>query len=187
MRDLILYSKDRTWLVGITVFLGAMILLSILLGGAVCSDGWASASIGRRGACSSHGGVDRTVGAIKFLLSIGATVWAVVAYSAGREKWLAKLRANSETPTTATATATATATEIPTVNLKVIPPPANSPIPRTKLAHPKSSPKVKCPICGGGMSVRTARVGKNAGGKFWGCKRFPRCKGTKTHYPDFCQ
>lgn len=179
MRDLILYSKDRTWLVGIIVFLGAMILLSILLGGAVCSDGWASASIGRRGACSSHGGVDRTVGAIKFLLSIGATVWAVVAYSAGREKWLAKLRANSEIPITTT--------EIPAVNLKVVPPPANSPVPRPKLARPKSSPKVKCPICGGGMSVRTARVGKNAGGKFWGCKRFPRCKGTKTHYPDFCQ
>lgn len=128
---------------GIIVFLGAMILLSILLGGAVCSDGWASASIGRRGACSSHGGVDRTVGAIKFLLSIGATVWAVVAYSAGRGKWLAKLRANSEIPITTT--------EIPAVNLKVVPPPANSPVPRPKLAHPKSSPKVKCPICGGGM------------------------------------
>lgn len=164
---------------GIIVFLGTMILLSILIGGAVCSDGWASASIGRQGACSSHGGIDRTVDVIKFLLSIGATVWAVVAYSAGREKWLAKLRANSEIPIATT--------EIPAVNLKVVPPPANSLVPRPKLAHPKSSPKVKCPICGGGMSVRTARVGKNAGGKFWGCKRFPRCKGTKTHYPDFCQ
>lgn len=185
MRDLILYSKDRAWLVGIIVFLGSMILLSILLGGAVCSDGWASASIGRRGACSSHGGVDRTAGAIKFLLSIGATVWAVVAYSAGREKWLAKLRANSEIPTTGTGTGTGT--EIPTISLKVVSPPTNSPVLHPKAARLKSSPKVKCPICGGGMSVRTSRVGKNAGGKFWGCKRFPRCKGTKTHYPDFCQ
>ncbi len=178
-----MYSKDRTWLVGIVVFLGAMILLSILFGGAVCSDGWASASIGRRGACSSHGGIDRTAGVIKFLLSIGATVWAVVAYSAGREKWLAKLRANSEIPTTATATEI----EMPNIDTKVIPPPANISVPPPKAAHSKSSSKVKCPICGGGMSVRTARVGKNAGGKFWGCKRFPRCKGTKTHYPDFCQ
>lgn len=171
-----MYSKDRTWLVGIIVFLVAMVLLSILVGGAVCSDGWASASIGRRGACSSHGGVDRTVGVIKFLLSIGATVWAVVAYSARREKWLAKLRANSEIPTAS-----------PDIILEVIPPSAKTPVPRPKVTHPKSSPKVKCPICGGGMSVRTARVGKNIGGKFWGCKRFPRCKGTKNHYPDFCQ
>ncbi|MBK5509774.1 hypothetical protein [Pseudomonas sp. TH15] len=114
---------------------------------------------------------------MKFLLSIGATVWAVVAYSAGREKWLAKLRENSEIPTTATATATAT--EIPTINLKVITPPANSPVPRPKAAHPKSLLKVKCPICGGGMSVRTARVGKNAGGSSGGVSVFRDVKGRK--------
>ena len=174
-----MYSKDRTWIVGIIVFFGSMILLSILFGGAVCSDGWASPSIGRRGACSYHGGVNRTVGTIKFMLSIGATVWAVVSYSAARKRRLAKLLVNNEIQTTAT--------EIPTTNLNVIPPPANSPVPRPKAARPKSSPRVKCPICGGGMSLRTARVGKNAGGKFWGCKRFPQCKGTKPHYPDFCQ
>ena len=167
---------------GIIVFLGTMILLSILIGGAVCSDGWASASIGRRGACSSHGGVDRTVDVIKFLLSIGATGWAVIAYSAKREKWLANLRINSKIPT-----ATATATASPDIILEDIPPLANTAVPRPKETLSKSSSKVKCPICGGGMSVRTARVGKNAGGKFWGCKRFPRCKGTKNHYPDFCE
>lgn len=169
-----MYSKDRIWLIGIGVFIGSMILLSILFGAAVCSDGWASPSIGRRGACSHHGGVDKTAGVIKLFLSIAATWWAVFAYSAGREKWLAKRRETSEATKPATA-------EKPAITPHITPPPTSVVAPRTK-----RSPKVKCPVCGGAMSVRTAKVGKNAGGKFWGCKRFPRCKGTRPHYPDFC-
>ncbi|MGE8170570.1 topoisomerase DNA-binding C4 zinc finger domain-containing protein [Pseudomonas putida] len=151
-----------------------MILLSILFGPAVCSDGWASPSIGRRGACSYHGGVDKTAGVIKLLLSIGATCWAVFAYSTGREKWLAKRRDASEAAKPATV-------ENSAVTQGIKPPPTAAVAPRTKRPL-----KVKCPICGGAMSIRTAKVGKNAGGKFWGCKRFPRCKGTRPHYPDVC-
>lgn len=36
----------------------------------------------------------------------------------------------------------------------------------------------KCPRCGASMVRRTARRGRNAGGQFWGCSRYPRCKGT---------
>jgi ATP-dependent DNA helicase RecQ len=36
-----------------------------------------------------------------------------------------------------------------------------------------------CPVCGKPMMLRTARKGKNAGGKFWGCSNYPSCKGTK--------
>ena len=35
-----------------------------------------------------------------------------------------------------------------------------------------------CPKCQGTMVRRTARKGPMAGYDFWGCKRFPRCKGT---------
>ena len=35
-----------------------------------------------------------------------------------------------------------------------------------------------CPVCGGPMVLRTAKQGKNAGGQFYGCKSFPKCKGT---------
>lgn len=38
-------------------FLSIFIGLYILFGGAHCGDGWSSHSIGRRGACSHHGGV----------------------------------------------------------------------------------------------------------------------------------
>lgn len=36
-----------------------------------------------------------------------------------------------------------------------------------------------CPQCGAGMVQRTARKGGNAGGKFWGCAKFPACRGVR--------
>ena len=37
---------------------------------------------------------------------------------------------------------------------------------------------VKCPRCGSSMVLRTARRGRNAGGQFYGCSRYPKCKET---------
>lgn len=34
-----------------------------------------------------------------------------------------------------------------------------------------------CPRCGCAMVIRTARQGANAGGRFWGCPSYPRCRG----------
>ena len=34
-----------------------------------------------------------------------------------------------------------------------------------------------CPVCASDMLLRTARRGKNAGGQFWGCSNYPKCKG----------
>lgn len=36
-----------------------------------------------------------------------------------------------------------------------------------------------CPSCGASMVRRTSRKGKYAGRQFWGCSRFPACKGTR--------
>ena len=36
-----------------------------------------------------------------------------------------------------------------------------------------------CPSCGASMVLRTAKTGRNAGGRFWGCPRFPLCRGTR--------
>ena len=36
----------------------------------------------------------------------------------------------------------------------------------------------ECPRCGVGMVRRTARRGPNQGKKFWGCPKFPKCRGT---------
>lgn len=35
-----------------------------------------------------------------------------------------------------------------------------------------------CPKCGAAMAMRTAKAGPNAGGKFWGCTNYPRCRTT---------
>ena len=34
-----------------------------------------------------------------------------------------------------------------------------------------------CPRCGGSMVKRIAKQGSNAGGAFWGCTAFPKCRG----------
>lgn len=36
-----------------------------------------------------------------------------------------------------------------------------------------------CPICESTMVLRTARRGANAGGTFWGCAKYPACRGTR--------
>jgi restriction system protein len=41
-----------------------------------------------------------------------------------------------------------------------------------------SSPPL-CPLCSAPMRLRTAKQGKNAGNQFWGCSKYPECKGTR--------
>ena len=37
----------------------------------------------------------------------------------------------------------------------------------------------RCPECGNHMVLRTARKGSNSGAQFWGCSKFPSCRGTR--------
>jgi ATP-dependent helicase HepA len=41
-------------------------------------------------------------------------------------------------------------------------------------------PEVSCPLCGGPTTLRTARFGRNTGNQFWGCTKYPDCKGLVT-------
>ena len=41
------------------------------------------------------------------------------------------------------------------------------------------APQCPKPDCGAPMRRRMARRGKNAGNEFWGCSRYPKCKGTR--------
>lgn len=45
--------------------------------------------------------------------------------------------------------------------------------------HPKSTTP-NCPKCGSLMILRERKKGKTAGKKFWGCSKFPQCKGTQS-------
>ncbi|WP_367187363.1 topoisomerase DNA-binding C4 zinc finger domain-containing protein [Rhodoferax sp.] len=40
-----------------------------------------------------------------------------------------------------------------------------------------TSKEPPCPRCGGTMVKRIAKQGSNAGGAFWGCTAFPKCRG----------
>ena len=44
-------------------------------------------------------------------------------------------------------------------------------------ATPAGSPA--CPVCQSQMVKRTAKRGENSGNAFWGCSRYPACKGTR--------
>ncbi|MCD6674319.1 MAG: restriction endonuclease [Burkholderiaceae bacterium] len=43
-----------------------------------------------------------------------------------------------------------------------------------------SGSALRCPSCGSEMVRRSARRGANAGKAFWGCSRYPACKGTRS-------
>lgn len=38
---------------------------------------------------------------------------------------------------------------------------------------------MRCPLCGSPMTRRVSRQGSNPGTAFWGCTRFPNCRGTR--------
>ena len=47
----------------------------------------------------------------------------------------------------------------------------------TRLGGPASAPE--CPQCGSPMVLRVARKGPHAGTEFYGCPRYPHCRGTR--------
>lgn len=53
------------------------------------------------------------------------------------------------------------------------------PAPARPAPSPAASTGVTCPRCGQAMVKRQARRGRNAGSYFFGCSRYPVCKGTR--------
>lgn len=62
------------------------------------------------------------------------------------------------------------------------PEPPTSPVPpHTPAPAEEEDPSIPptCPLCGAPMVLRVARRGGGAGREFWGCSRYPTCKGTR--------
>ncbi len=53
------------------------------------------------------------------------------------------------------------------------------PMPAFVAKHDITTTSPSCPNCGGVMVKRTAKQGANAGGTFWGCSAFPKCRGVR--------
>jgi hypothetical protein len=49
----------------------------------------------------------------------------------------------------------------------------------THTAPPPAAGAPSCPRCNSSMRKRLAGRGRNAGHYFWGCSRYPSCKGTR--------
>ena len=45
-------------------------------------------------------------------------------------------------------------------------------------SNPSTTTPPSCPVCGALMALRTAKSGKNPGSQFWGCVKYPQCKGS---------
>ena len=62
------------------------------------------------------------------------------------------------------------------------PTPTPDPVPPPPPVEPQ--PKAPaCPHCRKTMVIRVARTGRNAGGNFWGCSDYPRCRGMRAIFP----
>ncbi|WP_312591824.1 topoisomerase DNA-binding C4 zinc finger domain-containing protein [Stutzerimonas nitrititolerans] len=148
------------------VFILTLIFLKLIIGPVTCNSGWKSSSIGRQGACSHHGGVAGWKGSLPILLSGAAAFWFYVTFSqkgtssnVGTRIHQAPAESNNSQPIT-------------------------PPIPRKPRTPRTHKDQKKCPKCNAPMSLRTAKKGKNPGSKFWGCKKYPRCKGTRPYVPE---
>lgn len=152
--------RTRNVVLGIVAGLVMFNLLGQLRPAAKCRDGWASPSIGLRGACSHHGGVKRHEWFALFLLLVSGGAGF---YTAN------KLQAWSD-------------------RRKGVPPPAQASGPvdhagsDTNASPQSPSPSndhPPCPVCGAQMSVRRAKRGRSKGKTFLGCSSYPRCRGTR--------
>lgn len=156
---------------GFVIFCVLFIALHVLFAGAVCSDGWASPSIGSSGACSHHGGVSKAKNVIILIASIAGAI-GISRFTAQRaHKQNEKSTSDSPIKTSVNPDYAASNHD-------------NSRLEQNnfgmKISSRNYDGKVKCPKCQSEMKIRTARKGKNAGGQFYGCSRYPKCRGTLT-------
>jgi hypothetical protein len=150
---------------------GAWLILTLLLSpfreGPQCRDGWESSSIGRSGACSWHGGVKSGQ---NFLPDMIAMIGGV-----GSAFFFADL-VSKATPRQGPKPAPQPVQPVPmpvvqreTVRRRV-----------QQVVKPVVAGVKICPTCGGEMVVRKVRAGRMNGRSFWGCRSYPRCRGTRS-------
>jgi ssDNA-binding Zn-finger/Zn-ribbon topoisomerase 1 len=56
-----------------------------------------------------------------------------------------------------------------------------------KFSRHEGKNELLCPRCNSPMVLRTARKGRHAGSRFWGCHRYPLCKGVIDYHDQACQ
>jgi hypothetical protein len=146
-RKVIVRLRDHPIATAIIVFFIVRFACSFFVGPTTCADGWQSASIGRRGACSWHHGVGTNWGALlAMLLSAGCGITVFVKLSEEPEK--------PKPPRATGAGPTGESEKAPTNEVL------------------ESQPV--CRQCGIPMTVRTEKEGLYKGILVWVCPKSPR-------------
>lgn len=145
-------STKLPWIVGFIAAVMAIWIFSAIEGPRRCNDGSSSSSIGRKGACSHHGGVGGTWSPILGLaVGVAAGFWTANAQISGAERRRRKLDAFA---------ADAQITPIPEPY-------------RTEALETKPiaawSPSRTCGECGAGMRAVQVSAGPPPHGAFWEC------------------
>jgi len=146
---------SHPFFMGLLTFFILLKVMTPLIQPTVCSDGWVSGSIGRRGACSHHGGIGTNWSLLGVFLGSGLGAYAV-------SRALVEVERRKRVALTEQRDAEQAVANV-----------------RQHSERPKAPSTPACPLCGGFMRERLAKRGRNAGGKFWGCGMYPRCRGTR--------
>lgn len=161
----------------IVAFIVLLFVCGRLAGPTTCRSGWQSPSIGSRGACAHHGGVDRTKFSIIFFVSAAGAIgiwWllarrnqrlaeseAIAAHLAWKENFLASKHTSADSPDASIVSPDRIATELAIANSE----------PATIR---KSVTGKLCLSCGASMLSVIAADGPIRG-LHWRCERYPRC------------
>ena len=161
-------------IVGFAAFIGLSVLAGQLLGPAKCRDGWASAYIGRQGACSWHGGVDRSRNGLGMIFIVLGGFAGFMFYGTKFAERLDEPKRRPPNLPPSTRPTEPTGAKPDAAPLAPVEPAPPTPKP---FVSPRPGAKA-CPKCGSAMRLRTARHGPRRGHRFWGCNRYPDCRGT---------
>jgi Topoisomerase DNA binding C4 zinc finger len=168
------------WIVGILALVAMTAIARQFLGPVTCRDGWQSQSIGRRGACSWHGGVDRSRDGLFFIFLAVSGLAGFMTFSrleeADRPRKLKCPKCHAEMSLGGKC-----------ARYPLCPgtlPPSPQPTPMTpRIRNPKppraASAGTGCPICSAPMVRRKAKQGQYRGKSFYGCSRYPACTGIR--------
>ena len=165
-------------IVGWGVAMGVALAGSALSGPRHCRDGWASTSIGRQGACSHHGGVS---GAGEFLGIVAIVGGAMAGFRFYESAWGERLGAANRPMQRGSP-------QTPEPTIRPSPPPRIRPGVSEAGLSPSEPPAGRprpapsgplCPECRSSMALRRTKVGPRRGHRFWGCRSYPHCRGTR--------
>jgi hypothetical protein len=159
---------DCTRCCGAAAFVVCLCLGGLLSSASTCLDGYASQSIGLRGACSHHGGVNHSQGGWIFLLSglVGIATWRLLAR---RNIRLAEASAYADHMAWKQEYLAGT---------PAVPAPPESRSEHAGRAATERAAKA-CPACGASMLSLISSAGPLSGTLHWRCERYPDCDGVE--------